>query len=66
MTTLTLVNPQPMETLEFDESGFTYARFTWPSGTENTAQITDKFYKLMNGFVAFHAWSRTATFGEGE
>ena len=63
MSDLRLLNPQPMETLELDESGCTYARFTWPSGTENTLQIT--FYKLINGFVTFHAWSYTATFEKG-
>lgn len=67
MTTLTLVDPQPMETLP--ESGEVYVEcvqmFTW-GRIVAFADVSEIRVMYNRNPSDFHAWSRTATFGEGE
>lgn len=67
MTTLTLVDPQPMETLP--KTGVVFAEVTNTKteirfvGTYDAKDVS--FWMASPRDMAFHAWSRTATFGEG-
>lgn len=68
MTTLTLVNPQPMETLPEKGEVFVLVDF----GHEENRQVVQRDIDTIRFSIQyepkdyFHAWSRTATFGEGE
>lgn len=68
MTTLTLVDPQPMETLP--STGMVFLDYTFNSTNERMISNSGVDVDVIRHFkgtgnYTYHAWSRTATFGEG-
>lgn len=69
MTTLTLVNPQPMETLP--EDGFVFVHVTSIGRVDGHryTRVTEDYVaniREASQYTKYHAWSYTATFKEGE